>query len=1487
MQQKNSSFALALKILKTLIRWGVWTAIGLYLLIIILLHLSSVQHFVGAQVAGALEKKLGTKVKIERVDLGFLNHFIVDGLVINDQSGKQMAKASRIAAKIDILSLINGGKVRISSAQIFGLNALLYQTSPTDKPNFQFIIDSLKSRNTTRHTPLDLNLQSLIIRHSNVRYDLLSAPNTPNKLNLNHLNITEISGHIDIDTLTDSRICTQIHSLSFNEKQGLNVQNLRFKLRANKQLATITQLFVQLPQSKINVPFYSVRFNNRYKKLNFATAYHQLRTEKSYITPADIACLLPPLLTFDQKLYFNTNVSGTANQLKLKTFALHYGNNEAAISCKGMLSQLAKQPAWKLNSLSVVLKSKLIQHINSAFQLKLPAEVMRLGDVRFKGKTQGTRNYRHAKGTLLLAHGNANINLLQRGKTINAELYTPHFILGNILTSSQLGSIAANIKVEATSDLHHIKAKGVVPRFDYNGYTYRNIAVNGDYTNDTFNGKASINDLNGKLSIDGMVGNIRKFIEKKGLIRVNARINAERLNLHNMHITNALGNRTLSFRTTLAGSGTTLNNLIGKLTLDNFVMQEANNRSFKLNHLELNADNKLAGRSIKLLSDFGTLAISGRFNYTSMVQSVQNVVGTYLPALVETPHRWNKTTANNVFHIEANITNTQLLHELTGLKIGLSPSLQLKGDVNEANNTVALNIAAPRANYAKYRFENISLALSTLHNALNIGIKGEWIDGAGRRIALQTIATAQHNELNTLSSFNAFAQKTFRGQIDCSAQFERQRGNKLATHLHFAPSKIRIDTIDLQVQPSEISYVQNHLNIQHFELSNKEQHIIVNGLTSGNPADSLTVQLKDIDVPYILDIANFHSVGFNGLASGNVVLKSVFHNLQANANLTVKQFQFEHGDMGILYAKANYSNAEGRINIDAETIDEGASTNIEGYIDLRHSYINLPIYANDTRLTFLNKFCGTFMDNINLRGNGWVKVVGPLNNVNLEGDMLASGSVRITPLGTTYIVQDGRVTLVPNEISLNNITIADPEGHKAVLTGGLHHQALRHLTFDIDVQTNNLLTYNFARKASSGTFWGRIYASGECQIIGRNHEITMNVDITPNRNSFITYNAAKNTIDENSFIRWRDMTPDSLQASLKQDTTWLKRPAEDGYKKNLASDLHINFLINTTPDFTLGVLMDEATGDNISLNGTGVIRATYYNKGAFQIFGNYNVRRGAYNLTIQNIIKRQFAFDEGSLIAFGGDPYAASLALKGRYTLNSVPLSDLQMGSSFRTSNTKVDCLLDINGTPEAPSVTFNLNLPELSADAKQMVLSVLNSEQDLNQQVLYLLAVGRFYPQTANNANPNTPNQPKQASLVMQSILSGTISQQINTVLSNVIKDNHWNFGANIATGNDGFSNAEYEGILSGSLLNNRLLINGEFGYRDNVATNTSAFIGDFDIKYLLLPNGNIALNFYNRANDRYFTRNSLNTQGIGVIMKKDFTNFKELFHWRKKKKK
>lgn len=58
-----------------------------------------------------------------------------------------------------------------------------------------------------------------------------------------------------------------------------------------------------------------------------------------------------------------------------------------------------------------------------------------------------------------------------------------------------------------------------------------------------------------------------------------------------------------------------------------------------------------------------------------------------------------------------------------------------------------------------------------------------------------------------------------------------------------------------------------------------------------------------------------------------------------------------------------------------------------------------------------------------------------------------------------------------------------------------------------------------------------------------------------------------------------------------------------------------------------------------------------------------------------------------------------------------------------------------------------------------------------MNQQVIYLLGIGRFYPQRENNAAAQNEGQQSQTTLAMQSLLSGTISTQINNVLNSVIK--------------------------------------------------------------------------------------------------------------------
>ena len=287
------------------------------------------------------------------------------------------------------------------------------------------------------------------------------------------------------------------------------------------------------------------------------------------------------------------------------------------------------------------------------------------------------------------------------------------------------------------------------------------------------------------------------------------------------------------------------------------------------------------------------------------------------------------------------------------------------------------------------------------------------------------------------------------------------------------------------------------------------------------------------------------------------------------------------------------------------------------------------------------------------------------------------------------------------------------------------------------------------------------------------------------------------------------------------------------------------------------------------------------------MYGTYTVDHGTYGITIQNILKKNFTFNKGGTIVFGGNPFDAQLNLQASHTVNGVSLSELNVGNSFSNNTIRVNCLMNIGGVARSPLVTFDIDMPTVSTDEKQIVRSIINNEEEMNQQVVYLLGIGKFYPQTNNNASSQDNGQYSQTSLAMQSLLSGTISGQINSILGTVIKSDKWNFGANISTGDEGWNNAEYEGLLSGRLLNNRLLINGQFGYRDNAATASTSFIGDFDIRYLLTPNGNLALKVYNQTNDRYFTKSSLNTQGIGIIMKKDFINLRDLLGIGKKKKK
>ena len=1418
----------------------IWTLIVLYLLLIVLMHLPSVQTFLGKEVAEALADKFGTKVEVGKVNLGFFNRIIIDDVMMYDQQGDSLIYASRLSAKIDYMAATQG-KISVSSAQIFGLRANLYRQTAKSPANFQFVLDSLASKDTTQHKPLDLHIGSLIIRRGAIAYNQRDVAPRSGIFSPQHIRVSELSSHILLNHVTDNSIDLLLKKLSFKDESGFKLQSLHFKLQADRQKATLKEFRLLMPRSELVLDDLKATYRFEGKRFIPESLRFEGGIQQSKITFADVASLVPALRHFDDAVFVSSRFSGTAKSISVPSLNLRTGSGSINLQARGSYSHASSHPAWNADIANLNLSPAGVEFLaeNLGSKVKIPKEIQRLGTIHLTGKAKGYEKVLSAKGNIETDAGNISLQAVKNDDRIKASVDTRGVNLGRILDNRKLGTVVA--KIDAHGSMKHIFAKGNIARFDYGNYDFHNIEIDGDYDMKALRGTASIADPNVNLSVKG------DYHLGSRLYALDAAIN---------HL-----------RPTVLG-------------------MKMHDPSYSLDNISISANNKGKEGHLDVEAPFVSLYARGQYDLTTIYGSIMRLVADKLPTIPGISKHAAK--GYNDFTLQANITSAEVLQRMFGLPLSLSLPVHINGNISDAEKNVNLYINAPNFSWDGSAFHDANIELNTIGDSLRMEARISQGLPYEKAPVYRLRAAAADNNLSTLLYYaNQSSKLPITGKIDARTQFFTSDNGATGVHVTVNPSEIMLGEKKWLLNPADIIYRKNELTVDMLNFSHGDQHIIINGKATPQATDSIVADLKDVDVAYILNLVNFHSVDFAGKASGKAVVKSIFQTPEAYANLDVKDFVFENGPLGTLHAKAAYDNQEGQINIDA-TAEDGPEhlTVINGYVSPKRNYIDLGIEAHNTSLKFMENFCGSFLNNVEAWCKGKLNVVGDLKNINLVGDVVAHGRMHMKQLGTDYTFNHLRAHAIPDDIQFEGDSIYDSHyngkhSHFALIRGGIHHKHLTRLSYDLDIDANNFLGFD-THEFGDDTFYGTVFATGTVGIHGKSGETIIDIDATPEPHSIFVYNVASpDAISAGSFIHWNDATPYIYRPYSPDNDKDKKKDSSS----NFSSDMRINFLVNTNPNLTLKLMMDDQTGDYITLNGNGVIRANYYNKGGLDMFGNYVVDHGQYKLTIQNIIKKDFDFQPGGTIAFGGDPYNAPLNLQAKYTVNGVPLSDLNIGRSFSSNNIRVDCLMDITGTPGAPKVDFSMDLPTVNSDAKQMIYSVINSQEEMNQQVLYLLGIGRFYTQTKNNQTSEDASQQSQTSLAMQSLLSGTISQQINNVLSSFVNSSNWNFGANISTGNEGFNNAEYEGILSGRLLNNRLLFNGQFGYRDN-ANATQSFIGDFDLRYLIFPNGNLSIHVYNQTNDRYFTRNSLNTQGVGLIMKKDFFNLRDLLGIKKKSK-
>ena len=1372
-------------------------------------------------VAEELSDLLNTRVTIGRINIGLLNRIIIDDVLLDDQDEQEMLKVTRLSAKFDIMPFFKG-KISISSVQLFGFNINLQKKTPDSPPNFKFVLDAFASNDTVKKdNSLDLRINSILIRRGRMAYHVLSEEETPGKFNAKHVQLQNIIANISLKALSKDSINLGIKRLSLDEKvSGFSLKKMSLKLVANSRQTSIDNFAIELPETSlkldtIHLIYDSLKAFDRFtEQVRFS-----FRTLPSQITLKDISPFLPALSHFKEPISLDMEVKGTVNQLTCSHLEITADNRQFRLKGDVALQDLSHpQDAYVFGTLSELTATTrgvgfLVRNLSHDYN-GVPPVLERLGNVSFRGEVSGYFTDIVTYGQLHTDLGGVNMDLkLSSDKSKGLFAYsgavkTTDYKLGKLLANEQLGEITFNLDVHGrhvTDRLPVVELKGLIASVDYSRYRYENITLDGEYKQGGFNGKVALDDPNGSIYLNGDV-NVSSRIPT---FNFQAIIN--KLRPHDLNLTSKYPDTEFSLKLRANFTGGSVDEMIGEINVDSLEFMSPEKQYF-MNNMNIRASKQNNENQLRLTSEFLTASVEGKFQYHTLPASILNIMRKYVPSLILPPKKPIET--HNNFQFDIHIYNTDILSTIFDIPLTVYTHSTLKGYFNDPLQRLRVEGYFPRLQYKNNFIESGMILCENPSDHIRARVRLTNLKKKGA-VNLSLDAQAKDDNISTTLNWGNSAAVTYSGQLAAVAKFLRTEGEKplLKAMVEVKPTDIILNDTLWQIHPSQVVVDSGKVDVNNFYFSHQDRYVRINGRLSDNPQDSVKVDLKDINMGYVFDIASISDdVNFEGDATGTAYASGVFKKPVMNTRLFIKNFSLNQGRLGDLNIYGEWDNENRGIRLDASIKDISTTpSRVTGIIHplKPESGLDLNIEANELNLKFLEHYMKSIANDIKGRATGKVHFYGKFKGLNLDGAVMTDASMNFDILNTHFAIKD-TILLAPTGLTFNNIHISDMEGHSGRMNGYLHFQHFKNLNYRFEIQANNMLVMN-TKESTDMPFYGTVYGTGNALLTGNAIQgLDVNVAMTTNRNSIFTYiNGSVASATSNQFIKFVDKTPrrtiqDSIQIISYYEQLQQKRQEAEEEQK---TDIRLNILVDATPDATMKIIMDPVAGDYISGKGTGNIRTEFYNKGDVKMFGSYQINQGVYKFSLQEVIRKDFVIKNGSTITFNGAPLDANLDIQASYTVNSASLNDLipeESSSIIQQPNVKVNCIMNLSGILVRPTIKLGIELPNERDEVQTLVRNYISTEEQMNMQILYLLGIGKFYTEDArNNQNSN----------VMSSVLSSTLSGQLNNALSQVFETNNWNIGTNLSTGDKGWTDMEVEGILSGQLLNNRLLINGNFG--------------------------------------------------------------------------
>ena len=1331
-------------------------------------------------------------------------------------------------------------------------------------------------------------VSNINLENNNLQFDNDNAPETRYGIDYAHMKGDSVTLQVNDLLLTKDSIAGKINKASFSEKSGFVLEQLSADvLYANTQ-TYVKDLYLKTPGTELK-RYASLTYAS-FKDLadNFPKTKIEADITESYVQVKDILAFAPQLRS--QPAFANRNAvwhinlqaNGTLESMYISNLQFR-GLKNTQIDASGALT--ANDPN-KAGGTLTVRRLHTTQSDIALFtgrrlsneQINLPEEFDVHGTVAGSIKNLSTNLTINSSVGVAYVNGrftnldNPNIS------SYNALVRTNSLNLGYILRNNQFGGISASMNLSGqgfAQDKMKTNFKGDIYAINYNDYVYRNINVNGtirgsllDVTTDIKDPNIDLNGtLTGNLSSNpsfhftGMVDSVKTFplnLTPQPLI-ARGKIDAD------IPVMNA-------------------NNLEANILITQALLVSKDQR-LPLDTIQFVSGRNDTGQFMTLKSDVATARLSGQYRYTDLPLIFQKSIEPYFS--VASASADAKVQPYDL-SFAADIANAPaLIAFVPGLK-SFEP-IHIEGT---ASSTKGLNAIA-NTSFISYNGNDISglnLKINTTDRGLQFTGDVQQVTGIGHHL--------YHTQFNAVASNNRIDfnlnidDKTGRDKYFLAGLLSQpSKGNYT---LSLSPDSLMLNYDRWSISPgNSLTITNDNIIASNFVLQKNDQR-----LSLQSQGQVLNAGFTNFQLSTITAFLRSDSLLVNGSINGTVAFRNILRQPVFTSDLLINDLSLKGDTLG--NASIKVDNIQGnRYNTNAAITGRGNDIALTGSFAPQGENdiaLDLDLAIRQMQLSTMEGAFGEMIKNASGTVNGNISINGTVNQPKINGPLnFDKASFATTVLGSQFKIDGEKINVTENGFHFDDFVIRDTANNELTLNGTIQTPNFINYNFDFDLNATNFQVLNTTKK-NNKIYYGKMVITSDLHVGGTEAAPDIDGNITVNDGTDLTVVIPQRepaVVAREGIVEFVDMD------NLATDSLFL---AYDSLNVSSFRGMNILTNIEIRKEAIFNIVIDEANGDFINLQGEAVLSTGIDPSGKITLVGNYELDKGAYEITF-NFLHRRFDIQKGSRITWYNEPTKATLDVNAVYIANTAPIDLVQeqiAASSQAIRNTYLQKLpfevrLKLTGELMQPQLAFDIVLPSnknygVSNDIITQVDSRLEQIREepgeTNRQVFALLLLGRFVGQ-----NPLASNSPifSASSYARQSV-SKLMTDQLNKLAAGLFDGVDLTFDVTSTddyTTGERRSRTELNVGLSKRLLNERLTVsvgsNFELEGPKNSNQKASNVIGNINVNYSLSKDGRYMIRFYRKNEYEGIVDGYIIETGMSFIISVDYNRFVELLRKRR----